>query len=438
MLRLCTALALAFLFAAPSSAQSPAPDTAQPRRKVEAKRVAIFAHYGDLNQQYDGTPGSEDRRSSYDLPEAAFLGAPGALADTDNPMARPDRCFPFVLSGYCPFDPRSLIAGSLRFDVFVNDFEQAPQWSLELLTAEGAHATIFYFGSGLRDALTASNQIRPQWVSLHFDLVTGELSAHEINPFGQPIRGREYPNIGINRQWLEHGHHVTPEAKLAVQQAASKGSLCGIVAGGARVSFVSLNATALPRGPAPVLQPRAVQVLRGHSGRGSPSSLSDADDDIISLAPETGRSDYTSEIRCAFVVHRGLLESAGEDATIRIVGDISGAVPAAMVLSAAKPDSEELVTLDSHPLGTSSKDRNIREVRLPRWRQLVVADDRLLIHIRVSRPILLGPDSQLSPLLHRIATRPEISLDLCQLTFEIPPTEPLESPNPPASTDPAR
>lgn len=439
MRRLCTALVLAFLTAPPlAHSQTEAPATPPPRPKFEAKRVAVFAHYGDLNQQYDGTPGSEDRRSSYDLPEAAFLGAYGPLVDTDNPTARPVYCFPFVLNNYPPFDPRTLIAGSLRFDVLVSDFEQAPEWALELLSAEGSHATIFKFGNGLRDALAASNQIRPQWLALNLDLTTGELSAQEIDPFGRPIRGREYPMIGIDGQAIEQTPAVLNENKIAIQHVAGKGSLCGIVSGGARLSFVSLNVTALPSGPSPTLLPRWIEVHRGHQGRGSPSSLSHIDDDIISLAPETGRSDYVSEIRCAFVVHRALLESAGEDATIRIVGDISGALHATMDVSALQPESETSIALGTEVLGTSTKNRTVREVRLPNWRAFVGAGDRLVVQIRVARSNVPGADTKLITLIPTILTRPEIRFDLCQLKFEIPPTEPLEPTTPPTTPAPAK
>lgn len=438
MLRLCTALALTLLFAAPSSAQSPTPDTPQPRRKVEAKRVAIFAHYGDLNQQYDGTPGSEDRRSSYDLPEAAFLGAYGPLVDTDNPTARPVYCFPFVLNNYPPFDPRTLIAGSLRFDVLVSDFEQAPEWALELLSAEGSHATTFKFGNGLRDALAASNQIRPQWLALNFDLTTGELSAQEIDPFGRPIRGREYPMIGIEGQLAERTPAVLNEAKYAIQQVASKGSLCGIVSGGARLSFVSLNVTALPSGPSPTLPPRWIQVHRGHQGRGSPSSLSHFDDDSLSLAPETADGAFISEIRCTFIVHKALLDSAGEDATIRIVGTASGAIPATIKVSIEKPDSEELVPLRSQFLETDSNEQNARDFRLSRWRQFVGPSDRIDLRIRVARTILIDPEADVASSLYRLAARPEISLNLCQLKFDIPPTEPIEPTTPPTTPAPTK
>ncbi|MFZ4575196.1 MAG: hypothetical protein ACOYN0_12410 [Phycisphaerales bacterium] len=439
MLRLCMTLVLAlFASARVASAQTDTPATPQPRPKFEAKRVAIFAHYGDLNQQYEATPGSEDRRSSYELPEAAFLGAPGALADTDNPTARPDRCFPFVFSGYTPFDPRTLIAGSLRFDVFVNDFEQAPRWSLELLSSGGSHATMFHFGSGLRDALAASNQLRPQWLSLHLDLVTGELSAHEIDPFGRPIRGREYPMIAVDWQLSERRYAILPEARYAIQEAASEGSLCGIVAGGARTSFVSLNATALARGPAPLLQPRSIELRRGSQGPGSPSSLSQLDDNSLNLVPDEASGEYISEIRCAFVVHKGLLESASEDATIRIAGGISGAVPAEMIVDAVKPDSDELVPLGSHPFRTGFKEMSVREVHLPHWRQVVGANDRIVLQIRIVRPVVLGADTKLSTFFYKISNRPALALELCQLKFDIPPTEPMESPTSPASPVPAK
>ncbi len=439
MRRLCTALVLTFLTAPPlAHSQTEAPATPPPRPKFEAKRVAIFAHYGDLNQQYDATPGSEDRRSSYEMPEAAFVGAPAVLADTDNPAAGPDRCFPFVLSGYTPFDPRTLIAGSLRFDLLVSDFEQATEWALELLSAEGSHATIFKFGNGLRDALAASNQIRPQWLALNFDLATGELSAQEIDPFGRPIRGREYPMIGIDGQAIEQTAAVLNENKIAIQQVAGKGSLCGIVSGGARLSFVSLNVTALPSGPSPTLPPRWIQVQRGHQGRGSPSSLSHFDDDSLSLAPETADGAFISEIRCTFIVHKALLESAGEDATIRVVGAISGALPPTIKVNVEKPASEELVPLKSQSFGIGFGGHDALDFRLPRWRQLLGPSDLINIRIRVARSIFIDPDAKVASSLYRLASRPEISLNLCQLKFEIPPTEPIEPTTPPTTPAPPK
>lgn len=430
MRRLCTALVLAFLTAPPlAHSQTEAPATPPPRPKFEAKRVAVFAHYGDLNQQYDGTPGSEDRRSSYDLSSPGFATGGWEHADTDNPRAPGDRAYPFVLRGYEPFDPRTLVDGTIRFDVrFVN--ANCERWNLELFDLGGSSIIHLFFGAGLRERLEAAGHLREQWVAMSLDLVSGELSAQEIDAFGCPIAGRSYGRVMIGIEQSGFKPRAPGRELASMLDSAKGGVLSGLVSGGVRSSFVSLNLSALPPGPDPLRLPRSASERKGWILQGNPGSLGAMDDQPLIFVPGEESGSYVFEFDSEFVIGGSLRESATGGAMVNVAASVSGGIPGVLTIDAIKPGTEDHIRLHQGAMGTSGKNPTVFRVALPDWRALLNDDGSLRLRLRGTRKIVLAEGAGIAAILPNIADRPDFRVEMLTLKFSVPTIDP-SNPMPP-------
>ncbi|MFZ4574728.1 MAG: hypothetical protein ACOYN0_10045 [Phycisphaerales bacterium] len=396
--------------------------------------IVVFAHYGDLNQQYDPVPGGEDRRSSYELSNPGFASGGWEHADTDNPRAPGDRAYPFVLRGYDGFDPRTLVNGTIRFDVRFVDVT-CERWNLELFDLAGSSIVHMFFGAGLRECLEAAGHLREQWVAMSLDLVSGELSAQEIDAFGCPIAGRSYGRVMIGIEQSGFEPRALGRELASMLDSAKGGVLSGLLSGGVRASFVSVNLTALPPGPDPLRLPRSASERKGWIREGNPGSLGATDDQSLIFVPERESGSYVFEFDSEFVIGGSLRESATGGAMINVAASVSGGIPGVLTIEAIKPGTEDLIRLHQGALGTSGKNPTAFRVALPDWRALLNDDGSLRLRLRGTRKLVLTEGAGVAALLPNIADRPEFRVELLTLKFSVPTIDPSDPTPPPKPGD---
>lgn len=225
-----------------------------------SERNQFFASYGDSTQTFQSGVNSVDAYlaalwgwdTNMDTADSDFLAGMewisqanhgpyaygNSMVGTDNGTRDANR--PIMLAGYDSFSPANVDWAILRFDYYYDHYSVTE--GLRFVNASNNDVVFLHHGRRLKDRLIAEGQDRPQWISIRFDLLTGEGFAAEIDAFGNIIAEYgEFMTFGSNPGNGDNGQPMNPDygSFSAVLTAAKDGVLRGAFFDDMNLSYVA-------------------------------------------------------------------------------------------------------------------------------------------------------------------------------------------------------